>query len=99
MGVDGGPVVHRAVVALPEPADAFVAVPGSGRTLVWVNGFLLGRLRTERGPQITLYAPAPLWRAGTNEVLVLDLTGTAEPLTVELRAGPDLGPTAAASQS
>ncbi|MFB9210117.1 beta-galactosidase family protein [Nonomuraea spiralis] len=91
-----GPAFHRAVVGMPEAGDAFVAVPGSDRTLVWVNGFLLGRLRTEKGPQVTLYAPAPLWRAGTNEVLVLDLAGTDKPLTVELRAAPDLGPTAAA---
>ncbi|MFI6057627.1 hypothetical protein [Streptomyces sp. NPDC051286] len=65
---------------------------------VWLNGFLLGRLRTEQGPQRTLYAPAPLWHAGANEVLVLDLTGAAAPLTVELRAQPDLGPIAPAPQ-
>ncbi len=97
-GTGDGPAFHRAVVQLPGQADAFLAVPGSDRTLVWVNGFLLGRLRTERGPQRTLYAPAPLWRAGDNEVLVLDLAGSTAPLTVELRAEPDLGPTASAPQ-
>ncbi|MEU0832877.1 beta-galactosidase family protein [Streptomyces sp. NPDC005969] len=97
-GTAEGPVFHRAVVDLPEAADAFLAVPGSHRTLVWLNGFLLGRLRTEQGPQRALYAPAPLWRAGANEVLVLDLAATAAPLTVELRAQPDLGPIAPAPQ-
>ncbi|MFG2562396.1 beta-galactosidase family protein [Streptomyces sp. NPDC048496] len=97
-GTADGPVFHRAVIDLPEAADAFLAVPGSHRTLVWLNGFLLGRLRTEQGPQRTLYAPAPLWRAGANEVLVLDLAGAAAPLTVELRAQPDLGPIAPAPQ-
>ncbi|MBB4980934.1 MULTISPECIES: glycoside hydrolase family 35 protein [Streptomyces] len=91
-----GPVFHRATVDLPQPADAFLAVPDSHRTLVWLNGFLLGRLRTEQGPQRTLYAPAPLWHAGTNEILVLDLAGPARPLTVELRDQPDLGPVAPA---
>ncbi|MFH9727485.1 hypothetical protein ACH4M4_31610 [Streptomyces sp. NPDC017254] len=70
--------------------------PGSHGTLVWLNGFLLGRLWTRKGPQHTLYAPGPLWRAGTNEILVLDLPGTAAGLTVELRDHPDLGPTAPA---
>ncbi|OIJ94158.1 glycoside hydrolase family 35 protein [Streptomyces colonosanans] len=96
--VADGPVFHRAVVDLPEPADAFLAVPGSDRTLVWLNGFLLGRLWTEKGPQRTLYAPAPLWRAAGNEILVLDLGGTSAPLTVELREEPDLGPTTAPPQ-
>ncbi|MEV5987530.1 beta-galactosidase family protein [Streptomyces sp. NPDC052051] len=93
--VADGPVFHGAVVDLPEPADAFLAVPDSDRTLVWLNGFLLGRLWTEKGPQRTLYAPAPLWRAAGNEILVLDLGGTSAPLTVELRDEPDLGPTTA----
>ncbi|MCC9306174.1 beta-galactosidase [Kitasatospora sp. RB6PN24] len=97
-GTAAGPAFHHAVVELPEAADAFLAIPGSGRTLVWVNGFLLGRLRTEKGPQITLYAPGPLWRTGANDVLVLDLAGRTEPLTVELRDQPDLGPTAPAPQ-
>ncbi|MFI8912744.1 beta-galactosidase family protein [Streptomyces sp. NPDC053513] len=93
---DTGPAFHLAVVDLPEAADAFVAVPGSDRALVWLNGFLLGRLRTEKGPQRTLYAPAPLWRAGMNEILLLDLTGSTAPQSVELRAEPDLGPIAQA---
>jgi beta-galactosidase len=91
-----GIAFHRAVVELPEPADAFVAVPQSGRNLVWLNGFLLGRLWTDRGPQQTLYAPAPLWKTGANEVIVLDLAATRALLTVEVRDKPDLGPTAAA---
>ncbi|MFD9333322.1 hypothetical protein ACFWBF_02735 [Streptomyces sp. NPDC060028] len=40
-------------------------------------------------PQRTLYAPAPLWRSGANEIVVLELErpGTALPL----RDQPDLG--------
>lgn len=99
-----GPAFHRATVALPEPADAFLAVPSTARCLVWLNGFLLGRL-WDRGPQVTLYAPAPLWHAGDNDIVVLALEpGRAEKpsqpldildiLDIEVRGEPDLGPLA-----
>ena len=69
--------------------------PATARSLVWLNGFLLGRL-WNRGPQVTLYAPAPLWRAGENGLVVLALEpadGT-QSLDIELREEPDLGPLA-----
>ncbi|MFH8383959.1 glycoside hydrolase family 35 protein [Kitasatospora sp. NPDC018058] len=90
---DGQPVFHRFTAQLDSPADAFVALPGWGRGLLWVNGFLLGRYRAE-GPQRTLYAPAPLWHAGDNEITVLELELHGD--AMELRDRPDLGPTAAA---
>ncbi|MFC4006955.1 glycoside hydrolase family 35 protein [Nonomuraea purpurea] len=71
------------------PADTFLALPGSGRGLVWVNGFLLGR-HWEIGPQITLYCPAPLLHAGENTVTVLELQRLGGVL--ELRDRPELGP-------
>ncbi|UVJ38457.1 beta-galactosidase family protein [Arthrobacter sp. CJ23] len=71
------------------PADTYLALPGSGKGFVWLNGFLLGRY-WEKGPQFTLYAPAPLVRAGRNAIKVLEL---GEPgTTVELRETADLGP-------
>ncbi|MEU1518723.1 glycoside hydrolase family 35 protein [Streptomyces sp. NPDC005811] len=78
-----------AVFSVGTPADTFLALPGSCRGLVWVNGFLLGRYR-ETGPQLTLYCPAPLLRTGDNTVTVLELErlGTA----VELREEAELGP-------
>jgi beta-galactosidase len=57
--------------------------------MVWLNGFLLGRLRAI-GPQVTLYAPAPLWRAGRNEIRVLDTDAIGS--AVEVREEPDFGP-------
>jgi beta-galactosidase len=78
-----------ATMWVDEPADTFLALPGSGRGLVWVNGFLLGRY-WDIGPQVTLYCPAPLLRAGTNTVTVLETERRGGAL--ELRAGPDLGP-------
>ncbi|ACU75931.1 Beta-galactosidase [Catenulispora acidiphila DSM 44928] len=108
-----GPAFHRAAITVREPADGFLAVPSTARSLVWLNGFLLGRL-WDRGPQVTLYAPAPLWRAGANEIVVLALepdAGTQSPdaqspsapspdaqgLEIELRGEPDLGPLATPS--
>ncbi|MFE7330925.1 beta-galactosidase family protein [Streptomyces sp. NPDC057565] len=85
-----GPVFRRAEVELPESADAFLALPGTSRALIWVNGFLLGR-HWDRGPQRTLYAPGPLWRAGSNDVVVLDMEGTGASV-LEVRSEPDLGP-------
>ncbi|MFG2025323.1 beta-galactosidase [Streptomyces sp. NPDC048825] len=71
------------------PADTFLALPGSSRGLVWINGFLLGRY-WEIGPQVTLYCPAPLLRAGENTVTVLELERLGG--TLELRDRPELGP-------
>ncbi|WP_231819284.1 glycoside hydrolase family 35 protein [Microbacterium resistens] len=72
-----------------EIADAWLAFPGGVRGMVWLNGFLLGRYDA-RGPQVTLYAPEPLWRAGRNELRVLDADGLGA--TVQIREEPELGP-------
>lgn len=73
-----------------EPLDAWLAFPGGRKGMVWLNGFLLGRY-WEKGPQETLYAPAPLWRSGANEIVVLDLDGLGE--TVEIRERASFGDT------
>lgn len=58
--------------------------------MVWLNGFLLGRY-WKVGPQETLYAPAPLWKVGRNELVVLDTDGLGA--TVEIRDEPSFGET------
>nr|MBS1901291.1 beta-galactosidase [Actinomycetota bacterium] len=78
-----------AVFDVADPADAWLAFPGTGNALVWLNGFLLGRSRAV-GPQVTLYAPGPLWREGRNEIRVLDTDALGS--AVEIREEPDLGP-------
>ncbi|MEV4596720.1 beta-galactosidase family protein [Amycolatopsis sp. NPDC049253] len=83
-----GPAFHRAAVTIEAPADGFVALPGWEKGVVWLNGFNLGRYWS-RGPQRTLYAPAPLWRRGRNELVVLELHQPGE--TLEIRAEADLG--------
>jgi len=67
-----GPVFRRGHLTLTEPADAWLLVPDGNKGYLWLNGFLLGRYWSA-GPQRTLYAPAPLWRSGPNELVVLEL--------------------------
>ncbi|WP_367128685.1 beta-galactosidase family protein [Saccharothrix sp. HUAS TT1] len=86
-----GPAFHRGVVHVDTPADAFLSLAGWTKGNAWVNGFHLGRYWS-RGPQQTLYVPAPVLRPGANDVTVLELHATRRPV-VALVAEPDLGPT------
>ncbi|MCX4552882.1 MULTISPECIES: beta-galactosidase family protein [unclassified Streptomyces] len=84
-----GPAFHRAEVEIPAPADGFLALPGWTKGQVWLNGFALGRY-WDRGPQRTLYAPAPVWRADRNELVILELHRPGE--RIEILDTADLGP-------
>ncbi|MFF5763768.1 hypothetical protein ACWD5B_35750 [Streptomyces tanashiensis] len=59
--------------------------------LAWGNGFPLGR-SWSRDPQAGLSVPAPVLRAGTDEITVLELHA-ATTRRVHLRDRPDLGAT------
>jgi beta-galactosidase len=83
-----GPAFWRGRFETLLPADTFLALPGWNKGLAWVNGFCLGRYWS-RGPQQTLYVPAPLLRQGQNELVVLDLHGVTAPC-VEFRDQPEL---------
>jgi beta-galactosidase len=72
-----------------NPADTFLALPGWTKGVAWLNGFNLGRY-WERGPQQTLYVPAPLLKQGLNELIVFELHESRN-LSVEFRSIPDLG--------
>lgn len=74
-------------------ADHFLALPGWGKGVVWVNGWCLGRYWSA-GPTRTLYVPGPLVHEGANDLLVLELHGAAS-ARVRFAAGPDLGHTEA----
>jgi beta-galactosidase len=86
-----GPAFARATFDLPATADLFLSTAGLGKGIAWVNGFCLGRYWS-RGPQRTLYVPAPLTRKDGNELIILELGATAGG-TVEFVSGPDLGHT------
>ncbi|WP_405219508.1 glycoside hydrolase family 35 protein [Agrococcus sp. Ld7] len=88
MGAVGDDGFASAELQVDELADAWLAFPGGGKGFVWLNGFLLGRYWSV-GPQVTLYAPAPLWRVGSNTVRVLDLERLGG--TVEVRDEPEFG--------
>lgn len=85
----GGAGFATARLAVAEPADTFLALPGFGKGFVWVNDTLLGRY-WEIGPQRTLYVPGPLLRAGDNTLTVLELERFGDRLA--LRDRPVLGP-------
>jgi beta-galactosidase len=79
----------RGVFRLDAAADLFLDTAGWGKGFAFVNGFFLGRY-WRNGPQRTLYVPAPVTRAGENEIVVLELEGVVEPLA-RFVAEPDLG--------
>ncbi|MFI6648992.1 glycoside hydrolase family 35 protein [Streptomyces sp. NPDC050529] len=85
-----GPAFHRGHLDIEQPADGWIALDGWTKGQVWINGFALGRYWS-RGPQTTLYVPAPVLRAGRNEITVLELHSSTT-RTVELRSTPGLGP-------
>ncbi len=86
-----GPALVSGSFALDAPCDLHLDTSGWGAGVVWINGFSLGRYWS-RGPQSTLYVPAPVLRAGRNEAVVLELSGMPR-ACVRFAARPDLGPT------
>lgn len=83
-----GPAFFRADFYLDDPADTFLALPGWTKGVAWINGFNLGRY-WERGPQRTLYVPAPLLREGDNEIIIFELHNT-DTMALEFRSKPEL---------
>ncbi|MDY0908673.1 beta-galactosidase family protein [Microbacterium sp. CFBP9034] len=85
-----GPVFGIGHFDLDEATDLFLATRAWGKGSVWINGANIGRYWS-RGPQHTLYVPAPLLHVGRNEIIVLELqSGSAE---VRFVPEPDLGHT------
>jgi len=71
-GTPAGPTFFRTAIEVPEPADTFLEIEGGRKGVAWINGFNLGRY-WDIGPQTSLYLPAPLLRAGANELIILEL--------------------------
>lgn len=86
----GGLVLLAGSFDADASGDLHLDVRGWGSGAVWINGFALGRY-SARGPQETLYVPAPLLRGEGNEILVLELRGLERP-TVRFAPEPRLGP-------
>lgn len=83
------PAFFRGKFTVEEPLDTFLALPGWGKGVCWINGFNLGRY-WRRGPQQTLYVPAPLLRFGQNEVVLFEVDEVAERPFIEFRNQPEL---------
>lgn len=85
---DAMPLLLTATFDAEGKADAFLALPGAGHGVAYVNGFCVGRY-WDRGPQESLYVPAPVVREGVNDVFVLEFEQMPE--RIELVEGPRLG--------
>ena len=72
-----GPRFYRGSFQLSSVGDTFIDMRGWGKGHVWVNRHHLGRF-WKIGPQQTLFCPAPWLKAGTNEMIVLELENTGE---------------------
>ena len=79
---------YRARFVVKRPADTFLDMSACGKGVVFLNGFCLGRF-WDIGPQKRLYIPAPLLRAGRNELLIVETEGRFG--GVELADAPELG--------
>ncbi|MFI5803898.1 beta-galactosidase family protein [Streptomyces sp. NPDC051561] len=87
-----GPAFHRGSFELTSVADTYLHLDGWTKGNAWINGFALGRYWS-RGPQRSLYVPAPVLREGANEIVVLELHSAHRARTVAFRGAADLGPT------
>jgi beta-galactosidase len=76
-----GPLFCRGTFRAEACADTFIDMQGWTKGVVFINGFNLGRY-WERGPQRTLYVPAPLLRTGDNEIVIFELHQTRESTVV-----------------
>ena len=72
------------------PADTFIRLDGFHKGFVVINGFNIGRYWNDRGPQKTLFVPAPILKSGENEIIVFESDGFETP-EVLFTDTPDLG--------
>jgi beta-galactosidase len=84
-----GPVALRGHFLLEDRSDLFLDTTGWAKGFAFVNGFHLGRYWMQ-GPQRTLYVPAPVTRAGSNHLVILELEHVAA-ATAHFRPSPLLG--------
>src|SRR5690348_16195455 len=65
-------IFFKATLQLEQPGDCYLDMAGWEKGYLWVNGHLLGRY-WRIGPQQRLFCPAPFWKRGDNEIVLLDL--------------------------
>ncbi|KAK7465953.1 hypothetical protein BaRGS_00037491 [Batillaria attramentaria] len=72
------PSIYTGKINIPkasdQPRDSFLDMRPWYKGQAFVNDFNLGRYWPQRGPQVTLYVPAPVFNStGTNELWVFEL--------------------------
>lgn len=68
-----GPALYRGTFTINgKPKDTFLSMTKWTKGVCFINGHNLGRY-WERGPQQTLYVPAPWLQKGKNEIIVFEL--------------------------
>jgi len=83
------PAIYRAVLDIKDkPNDTFLQLDKWTKTVVFVNGFNVGRL-WNIGPQKTLYIPATVLKTGQNEINLFELHSAGN--TIEFLDKPNLG--------
>ncbi|ANY66285.1 beta-galactosidase [Paenibacillus sp. BIHB 4019] len=83
------PAFYRGTFQADDLQDTFLRLEGWTKGVAFINGFNLGRY-WDKGPQQTLYVPAPLLRQGENAIVLFELHGTAN-RSVTFVDTPDLG--------
>ena len=68
-------VFFKAALRLKQTGDCYLDMADWDKGYLWANGHLLGRY-WRLGPQQRLFCPAPFWKQGDNEILLLDLHRT-----------------------
>jgi beta-galactosidase len=74
---------YRATFRLAHAGDTFLDLRTWGKGVMWVNGHNLGRF-WHIGPQQTLYCPGPWLKVGSNELIVLELSGAQKHIVAGL---------------
>ena len=87
--LENTPSFYKFTFEAEELGDTFLDFEGWGKGCVFVNGFNIGRF-WEIGPQKRLYIPAPLLKAGTNEIIVFETDGKVKD-SITLKDEPDVG--------
>ena len=60
------------------PKDTFLKTKGFKKGVVYINGKLISRY-WEKGPQATIYIPAPFLKQGENEIVLFECEGFKNP--------------------
>lgn len=68
------PSYYKFELELSDVDSTFIDTSKFGKGYIFVNGFNLGRYWNE-GPTQYLYAPYPLWKKGSNEIVVFETEG------------------------